>query len=174
MRAPVGPRLATFTGMQKTEHGRRIAPQLLAADRTPISEIMTRAPVTVRPELALDDLMTLFLEQNISRAPVVDETDKLIGMISKTDLLVDAYMRGDTAVDQRGAGGTGSHVHEGDNIVRDVMTPVAYSLADTTSIGAAARRMLADNVHAVPVVSETGQVIGFLSATDVLAWVAGV
>lgn len=161
-------------GMQKTEHGQRTAPQLLAADRTPISEIMTPAPVTVRPELALDDLMTLFLDQNISRAPVVDETGKLIGLISKTDLLVDAYLRGDTDVDQRGDAGHGSHVHEVGNIVRDVMTPVAYSLTATTSIGAAARRMLADNVHAAPVVSETGQVTGMLSATDVLAWVAGV
>jgi CBS domain-containing protein len=160
--------------MQKTVHRHRVAPQLLAADRTAISEIMTRAPVTVRPELALDDVMTLFLEQNISRAPVVDDSDQLIGMISKTDLLVDAYVRGDTEVDQRGDGGTGSHVHEASNIVRDVMTPVAYSLAATTSIGAAARRMVADNVHAVPVVSETGRVVGILSATDVLAWVAGV
>jgi CBS domain-containing protein len=151
-----------------------IAPQLLAADRSPIATIMTRSPVVVRSELGLEELVATFLEQNVSRAPVVDHDGKLIGIVSKTDLVVDQYVRGDTQVDQRGVPERGQHVHELGGCVGDVMTRIAFSLPETTSIGAAARRMLADNVHAMPVTSSDGRVVGIVSATDVVAWVAGV
>jgi CBS domain-containing protein len=116
----------------------------------------------------------MFLEQNLSRAPVVDHEGKLVGIVSKTDLVLDQYVRGDTQVDQRGAHEPGSHVHEIGGTVGEVMTHIALALVETTSIGAAARRMLADNVHAMPVTSSDGHVVGIVSATDVVAWVAGV
>ncbi len=47
------------------------------------------------------------------------------------------------------------------------MTPVAFTLPETASIGEAARIMLADNAHAAPVVSPDNRVIGMLSATDI-------
>ena len=150
-----------------------VAPQLLAADRTPISEIMTRDPMVVHPDLQVEALATLLLEQNISQVPVVDDAGKPIGFVSKTDLVLDQYVRGDTAVDQRGIVEPGTHVHEASGMVRDLMTPVAFSLPATTPLGTAARRMLADNVHAVPVIADDGRVIGILSATDFVAWVAG-
>lgn len=156
-----------------TLHSEPIAPQSRAADRTSIAEIMSPTPITVHPELELDDLMTLFLEHDISHAPVVDEHDVPIGMVSKTDLVVDQYVRGDTVVDQGDAGGYGRHVHGGTAIVRDVMSPILISLPASASIGTAARHMLADHVHAIPVTSPDGRVIGILSTVDVLAWVAG-
>jgi CBS domain-containing protein len=159
--------------MAHTRHAPDIASQVLAADRTSIAEIMTRSPIVVHADLGLECLVGMFLEQNVSRAPVVDHAGKLVGIVSKTDLVVDQYVRGDTQVDQRGSE-LGSHVHELGGSVGEVMTHVAYALPETTSIGAAARRMLADNVHAMPVTSSDGRVVGIVSATDVLAWVAGV
>jgi CBS domain-containing protein len=54
------------------------------------------------------------------------------------------------------------------------MRPLVFSLPATTSLLEAARRMLANNVHAVPVTSEAdARVIGILSTTDMMAWVAG-
>ena len=148
------------------------APQVLAANRARIGEIMTRGAITVRADTSLEQLVGLFLEQGISRVPVVDDDGRAIGIASKTDLVVDQYERGDTEISQTGAGGRGRHVHEVSGLVRDIMTPVAFALGDTTTIGEAARRMLADNVHAVPVTSGDGRVIGVLSATDIVAWVA--
>jgi CBS domain-containing protein len=150
------------------------APQLLVADHTLIGEIMTRGAITIRADVGLELLVELFLEHGISRVPVVDEEGRPIGVVSKTDLVLDQHDRGDTEVDQLGAGGPERHVHEADRLVRDVMTPIAYTLPASMTIGEAARRMLADNVHAVPVTSEQGQVIGYLSATDFVAWVGGV
>jgi CBS domain-containing protein len=150
------------------------APQLLAADRTRIADIMTRGAIIVRADLSLEQLVDLFLEQGISRAPVVNDDGRPIGMVSKTDLVIAQHERGDTEVSQAGTDGWGQHVHELGSTVREVMTPVVFSLPETTSIGEAARRMLADHVHAVPVVSAQDQLVGLLSATDIMAWVAGV
>lgn len=169
-----GPPLAAPDSMTKTQRAPRVAPQIVAADRTAIAQIMTRAPFTVHPELGLEDLVGVFLDRNLSRAPVIDADGRPIGMVSKTDLVVDQYMRGDTEVDQRGAGGASRHVHELGGTVSDVMVPVVFSLSETASIGAAARRMIADNLHSVLVTAEDGRIAGILSATDVLAWVAGV
>jgi CBS domain-containing protein len=149
------------------------AAQLLAADQTRIAEIMTRGAITVRADLSLEQLVELFLDQGISRVPVVDDDGHPIGVVSKTDLVIAQHERGDTDISQAGANGRDRHVHEVGGIVRDIMTPIAFTLPETSSIGEAARRMLADNVHAVPVVSAENQLVGVLSATDIVAWVAG-
>lgn len=134
---------------------------------------MTRGAVTVRADASQEQLVTLLLEHGISQAPVVDDDGRPVGVVSKTDVVIAQHERGDTEVSQAEAGGQGRHVHEVGGLVRDIMTPVAFTLPETVSIGEAARRLLADNVHAVPVVSPDNRVIGVLSATDIMAWVAG-
>ena len=152
----------------------KLAPQVLAARRTRISDVMTHAPTVVREDLGIEQLFNLLRERGLSRVPVVDEDGKLIGIVSKTDLVEDLFLRGDTdEVDQRGAE-LGQHVHVVGELVRDVMSRVAFSLPATMSLFEAARQMLAHNVHAVPVTAEPdGHVIGILSTTDMMAWVAG-
>jgi CBS domain-containing protein len=152
----------------------KLAPQVLAAERTRIDEVMTRGPIVVREDLGIEQLVELFREHGLSRAPVVNDDGRLVGIVSKTDLVEDFHQRGDTGeVDQHGAG-AGQHVHVIGEVVRDVMRPLVFSLPATTSLLEAARRMLANNVHAVPVTSEAdARVIGILSTTDMMAWVAG-
>ncbi|HET9626700.1 MAG TPA: protein-L-isoaspartate(D-aspartate) O-methyltransferase [Kofleriaceae bacterium] len=149
-------------------------PQLIAAEDARVADIMTRDPITVHPELSLEQLRGLLLERDLSRAPVVDAHGRLIGMVGKTDLVVDQHQRGDNEVDQRGADEPGSHVHAIEGTVGDIMTPVAFTVHATTSVGDAARRMLRDHLHAVPVADYAGQLVGMVSASDIVAWVAGV
>jgi CBS domain-containing protein len=135
--------------------------QLVAAERACVADIMTADVVSVRDELALDQLVALFVERDLSRAPVIDVSGRPIGMVSKTDVVVEQHRR-DTQEGELG------------RTVRDVMTPVAFTVHTATTIGNAARRMLRDHLHAVPVIGAAGQLIGMLSATDIVAWVAGV
>ena len=50
-------------------------------------DVMQTHLVTVEPELPLVDVHRLFVEEEITGAPVVDETGRLLGVISSTDLL---------------------------------------------------------------------------------------
>jgi CBS-domain-containing membrane protein len=54
------------------------------------------------------------------------------------------------------------------------LSAACSSRGPTTSIGDAARRMLRDHLHAVPVVDHAGALLGMLSASDIVAWVAGI
>jgi CBS domain-containing membrane protein len=53
--------------------------------RTPVSKIMTKDPITVNLSNAVADVVQIFKDHNIHHIPVVSG-DKLIGMISKTDI----------------------------------------------------------------------------------------
>jgi CBS domain-containing protein len=151
------------------------------AESTSIAEIMTRAVATVPPDLGLDALISLFLERNISGAPVVDAQGRAIGIVSKTDVLRDRFVRGDSGetrpatVHRDGIEVRleGMHVElPNDVTVREVMTPLAFTLPEDASIARASALMALETVHRVPVVSPAGKVIGILSALDVLRWLA--
>ncbi len=50
-------------------------------------EIMTTDVVSVTPDTSLKDLARTFVESRFSNMPVVDESGKLVGVISETDLI---------------------------------------------------------------------------------------
>lgn len=56
----------------------------------PVSEAMARNPRTCRPTDAIEDAEKIMREAQIRRLPVVDDDDRLIGMISLADLAREA------------------------------------------------------------------------------------
>jgi len=46
-----------------------------------VKEIMSRNPVTVRPTLSIHELAELFIEKDVSGAPVVDEQGRFLGIV---------------------------------------------------------------------------------------------
>jgi arabinose-5-phosphate isomerase len=53
----------------------------------PMSEVMTRRPVTVAPEATLADVIDLLAERKISEVPVVDASGRPLGLIDITDVI---------------------------------------------------------------------------------------
>jgi acetoin utilization protein AcuB len=51
-----------------------------------IRDIMTREPLTVHPDLTVEETAQFLLEHKISGAPVVDENAKVVGVITRDDL----------------------------------------------------------------------------------------
>lgn len=148
---------------------------------TPIATLMSKDVLCVRPDTSVDELLELMLDRGVSGVPVVDEAGKPVGIVSKTDLLREAYDRGDTAEIERPRApgrrgvsadlGAGFHVTELPRAVAaDVMTPVVLMLNEREPIGHAAALMAYEGVHRLPVVSDLGEVIGLLSSLDILRW----
>lgn len=153
-----------------------------AAAQTLISEVMTADVICVSPDLAVEALTAMFLERNISGAPVVDETGRPIGVVSKTDLVREQQ---DAGADQeterlliRRQGyevelGPGFHAERiARATVGEIMMPIAFTLPETASVSRAAALMALEGVHRLPVISEEGKVVGILSAMDILRWLA--
>jgi acetoin utilization protein AcuB len=51
-----------------------------------VGDIMTKDPVTVAPDLTLEETAALLLEKNISGAPVVDNQGRIVGTISQREI----------------------------------------------------------------------------------------
>jgi CBS domain-containing protein len=51
------------------------------------SDIMTQTVITVRQETPVAELAKLFTTHNISGAPVLDDSDKVIGVVTESDLI---------------------------------------------------------------------------------------
>ena len=68
-----------------------------------VSDVMTWAPQTVRPETALAGAAGILADHRIGCLPVVDEKDRLVGILSETDALraLDASMRSSPAAGER-------------------------------------------------------------------------
>ncbi len=156
-------------GFTKTVDGRRChllcslpvaadgpAPADVGADEVPIGAIMTTNVVCVRDDLSLDALARLFIERNISGAPVVSADGAALGMVSKTDLVSLAGDARNFAL----------------LTVADIMMPIAFTLGEHASLSQAAGLMAAEGIHRVPVVDEAGKILGILSSLDILRWLA--
>lgn len=150
--------------------------------KTPLSQIMTKDVTCVRADLGIDELSTLFLIRGISGVPVVDDNGAPIGMVSKTDLIraqreeedeleeIDRGSSRSPMSEQMGLG-AGYHIVEPSRkTVGDIMTPVVLMLHESSNVGQAASLMSFDSVHRIPVVSDSGRVVGILSSLDVLRW----
>ena len=122
-----------------------------AADRTPLSDVMTGDVVCVEPDLGLADLTELLLELHIGGAPVVDDECRPLGVVSRSDLI---------AVSDRSA------------TVASIMMPMAFTLPETASLSRAAALMAFEGVHRIPVVSSDGRVVGIVSSLDIARWLA--
>jgi len=53
----------------------------------PVKGFMTRQVITASPQDSLTELRRLMMEHNIGRVPIVDEMDKLGGIITRSDIL---------------------------------------------------------------------------------------
>lgn len=52
-----------------------------------VDEIMTRKPITIKPNQSVSDAAELMDEHKIKRLPVVDEKGNLIGIITRGDII---------------------------------------------------------------------------------------
>ena len=54
---------------------------------TRVEEVMTEDPVTVRESSNLADAVVLLLQRRIRRLPVVDEAGRVVGLLSRADVI---------------------------------------------------------------------------------------
>ncbi|HLM45996.1 MAG TPA: CBS domain-containing protein [Myxococcaceae bacterium] len=134
-----------------------------------VEEVMAREVIAVRPDTSLQLAAEQLLEHGISGMPVIDEEGQLVGMLSKTDVVRHQLEDGEATVENLPSG---QHLLEG-TTVEDVMTPQVLAVWEGASLMDAAKIMVNAGVHRVPVVSRSGFLVGLISNTDIVRWVAG-
>ena len=122
-------------------------------------EVMSRPVVTVRPDAQLKDVAATLIEHGINAVPVVDDGDRLVGIVSEADLLEPS-----AGIRHRPSPAAGQGPPRA---ARHVMSQSVYTVNEDTDATAAARMMLRHNLKSVPVVAG-GRVVGMVARRDLL------
>ncbi|HEU4727101.1 MAG TPA: CBS domain-containing protein [Kofleriaceae bacterium] len=130
------------------------------ADRVPVSQIMSRDVVCAREDLNIEALLELIVQRHIGCVPVVDERGRPLGMITKFDLVEQLLAARDPDPPPVPL------------MVGQVMMPLALTLDERATVAHASAMMAIEDVHHVPIVGDSGSLIGVVSTMDIVRWLA--
>jgi CBS domain-containing protein len=142
-----------------------------------VADVMSHDPIVVRSETSLNEAIKILAERRISGLPVVDDKDKLVGIISETDLMWQetgvtppAYiMFLDSVIYLQNPATYERDLHKAlGQTVGEVMSKDPITISPEKSLKQAARVMHDKSVHRLPVLNESGQVIGILTRGDII------
>jgi len=132
-----------------------------------VKDVMTTNVVAVRKEAEFREIIKVMRRRHFSAFPVLDADDRVAGVVSEADLLLkEAFpVAGD------GAG----RPHRWRDRAKaaaltagDLMTSPAVTIGPDTPVTEAARVMHKRRVKRLPVVADTGRLVGIVSRVDVL------
>lgn len=162
-------------------------------DTKRVRDAMQLHIVSVVPEMTVRELIHILIENGISGAPVVDPSGKVIGVVSATDVLRLGAQEAEIPSgqlewnplipaaeerDESEAGwdttvaftAPGAAIPEAafDNVqVRDIMTPVPFTVRPIDSLGTAIRMMRHGRVHRL-LVMDDDFLYGIITPHDIL------
>jgi CBS domain-containing protein len=134
----------------------------LMFDRLAVADVMTMDPVTVAVDATVEDAEHLLAAFRVSGLPVVDGAGRLVGVLSRTDLLLDSGPTLKQLVRGRASGLR----------VGELMSSPALTVGLSATLVEAARIMHGERVHRLVVVNDDDVPIGVLSATDYVRLIA--
>ena len=142
-------RFATGTGQFDLR-----SPELAAyTTDAPVTEVMSRRVTCVRPEMDAAEARGRILERGVSGAPVVDHWGRVVGMLSRSDL-VEHEVTSEAGLRR----------------VEDIMMPLVFSLPPEATVAQAAALMAYEGVHRIVIVDRGGYLVGLVSSLDVARW----
>ncbi len=124
---------------------------------TKVADLMTRQVVTVRGDATLAEALTYLATQHISGAAVTDHRQRLVGVVSRSDII-----EAEVEVEEPEARGR----FLAETMVRDVMSSPALTVGPDVELREAALAMEYGDVHRL-FVEEAGELVGVLSRSDV-------
>jgi CBS domain-containing protein len=134
-----------------------------------VSDVMTRRVITARGSTPVKELTRLMVEHRISALPVLDDDDRLIGVVSAADVVlkqghqVPRRPHWWEPPEQR----AGVRRAAGDTAGR-LMTTVPVSISEQASLPQAARLMSDRGAKRLPVLDTDDRVVGVVSRIDLL------
>ena len=153
---PTRPKPSTL-GQKAIDEYRAMLPQEL--ERGPLyhaDQIMQTRVITVNADDDVTSAWQVLVEHQIHQAPVLSANFQLVGIVSDRNLLTTLNLDDGKVRDVL------------TKRVQDVMTTPVVAANPATDIRRIAHVMLDRDVSGVPIVNETGRLVGFVSQRDVL------
>jgi CBS domain-containing protein len=132
-----------------------------------VKDVMTTEVVAVRREVTFKEIAATLRRYRVSALPVVDDTGKVLGVVSEADLLAKEALADPGVVagvlhrkDVRKAEGL---------TAGDLMTGEVVTVSPQDPVEQATRLMHFLKVKRLPVVNSGGELVGIVSRSDLLA-----
>ena len=122
-----------------------------------VTDVMTKRVVTLRQDACLAEALTYLATQHISGAAVTDHRQRLVGVISRSDIMEAEAEISDQEV-------RGRFLDE--TLVSDLMSSPALTIGPEAELREAALAMEYGDVHRL-FVEEAGELVGVVSRSDV-------
>ena len=132
-----------------------------------VKDVMTTQVVAVRRGATFKEMAATLGRSRVSAFPVVDDHEKVIGVVSEADLLAKEAMADPGVLD-----GLLHHkeVRKAEGLTAgDLMTHPAVTVRPDDSVEHAARLMYTQRIKRLPVVNTGGALVGLVTRTDLLA-----
>lgn len=122
-----------------------------------ITEVMTKNVICVTPEQQLLDVKHIYEKENFHHHIPVEESGKLVGMVSLLDFMYHVS----------GAGLNDNNPVYSELKVKDIMTPNPFYLKQDATLKDVANVLAEGNYHAVPII-DNNKIVGIVSTADVI------
>ena len=143
-------------------------------------DIMTRDVITVKPATTVEDFARILMKHGISGAPVVDDNENLMGIVTENDLIrknsrlhIPTVLRLFDAFITIGTSKLEDEIKKmASSTVGEICTRNVITVGDETSMEDVATIMTEKNVHLLPVLKE-GKLAGIIGKKDLIKGVVG-
>jgi CBS domain-containing protein len=147
------------------------------------ADLMTPNPISISADATVREAVAFLTDKGFSAAPVIDRTGRPVGVLSRADILVherqrvahapripDYFGRSELTLDSGETLPEGFQVEVADrrSTVRDLMTPVVFSVLPDAPASQVVNDLVALHVHRLFVVDRNGTLVGVISALDVM------
>ena len=134
-----------------------------------VKDVMSTHVIAVRRSASYKEMAAILHRMRLSAFPVIDDDNRVIGVVSETDLLTKEALEG--TVPRTLQSLTRQRVRSQVNGVTaaDLMTKPAVTIGPDETVAHAARLMYSRRVKRLPVVSDDGTLIGIVTRSDVLS-----
>ncbi len=114
-----------------------------------VQEVMNRDVITVPCDMSGKKIIEMFLQNNIAAMPVIDKNNKIIGVVSEADLIIEenAY-----------------------RIAKEVATRNIITVREDSSLETAVRLLQSAKIRCIPVLNDKEELVGILGRKDILAY----
>ena len=142
-----------------------------------VADVMSRDPIVVGPQTPIKEAIKILAEQRISGLPVVDESGKLVGVISETDLLWQEtgveppvyIMFLDSVIYLENPARHDQELHKAlGQTVGEVMSSDAVTVKPDQPLRKAAKLMQEKSIRRLAVTDDADKVIGILTPGDIV------
>ncbi len=135
---------------------------------TTVKDVMTTRVIWVKKDATFREMATALHEHRVSAFPVVDDDQKVIGVVSEADMLNKEALDDEPGMisgilrrrDQAKARGV---------TAGDLMTTAVAAVRPDDTVEHAAKLMYDRRVKRLPVTDENGRLVGIISRADVLS-----